>query len=229
MNDSNAMNTLLKQGKINANIISFYGKGNELYLGGYNKTLHEKIFWLDTNIDKLSIKSTKVVYGDTEYIHRKVVVDLLLEYNGIQLPTDLYNEVFLETIKDYDECKDIKGIFVCNNNDLPQFALWFDEDYIVIEPNSYSEKIAQSKYRINVRKSNGNNIILGGDSLNRIYVVINNEDKKIGFINYDENKTQKKYQTGSKVLGGISLTISGLTIVFGITYYFLSKRKIINF
>ena len=228
------MNTLNKQGKLKGDIMSFYGENNELYIGSYGSLNEDKVFWINVTENNWIIKGTRIAYEGAEYSQRRFNVKILLECNGIKLPKNLYENIFLKTIKRYSTCSKSNDFFECDisknaMNDFPRFALWFYSNVIVLHPLSYITNISGNRYRLNIRQSKEDSIILGADALNRVHVVLDNEKKRIGFINYDEDNTERLYESFSNALLITSIVILSTSIISALGYYFLSLKQIISF
>eukprot|EP00826_Nyctotherus_ovalis_P001148 TRINITY_DN10147_c0_g1_i1.p1 TRINITY_DN10147_c0_g1~~TRINITY_DN10147_c0_g1_i1.p1 ORF type:complete len:161 (+),score=21.50 TRINITY_DN10147_c0_g1_i1:73-555(+) len=154
--------------------------------------------------------------------------------SGIELPEKLYKNVFVKAVNWWNGCEKSGDFFECDISDdkisnYLRFVIEFDTNIIVLHPLSYSTRLSETTYRMNVRESMGDAIILGGNVLSRVHVVLDNDSKRIGFVNYDEDVAEQRDEPFAK--GLLIFAISALAVSTAVTvaYYFLSLKKIILF
>ena len=223
---------LFKIGKLYTNTVAFYGKANELTVGGYNETLFNQtdLFWVNTTTTastSWSLGVDKILFDHREYSKPGLQAELVIEHVGIGLPQAIYEGIFAA----WAEC--VNGTCELANDrleGLPRFVLNFgQEKAIVIHPDSYLTKVSDTKYTLNVQKLITNSpIIIGGDILNRVYVILDASGKKVGLVNYDKDTPELDTQTMSfaiVVLLVAAAAIASISLVAGLIYYLLQKSK----
>eukprot|EP00830_Metopus_es_P013449 TRINITY_DN3272_c0_g1_i1.p1 TRINITY_DN3272_c0_g1~~TRINITY_DN3272_c0_g1_i1.p1 ORF type:complete len:601 (+),score=105.49 TRINITY_DN3272_c0_g1_i1:77-1879(+) len=235
--ESNFASTLFNQGKVEDQIVALYGKERELTLGGYNLSYFNKsdLFWNNIEGSDWALHLSKIAFDHSEFSRQGLSLKLALEISGIILPKTIYAAIFLKFKNSHSECRigDENMLYCVWSNEeviesFPRFVLTFNEtQQIVIHPRSYITKLTPILYRVNVREGDSENVIrIGGDFLDRVYVILHYRERRIGFVNYDVDLPSEEILEESPVLKSMLFSaggISALTIIIAILY--LCRKK----
>ncbi len=192
--EQNPAQALFLQGKAESSIVSIYGFKRLLTIGGYDTTYDKTLFWvgLEPAAEAYCMQTGKVSFGKTVYGSGSTC--LRLEQNAISLPRDAYETLFMSYIKGHRECRRASDQrYYCiwkpgQIEELPRFVVTFagtEPREVVVHPTSYVTRVGELQYRINVVLGEAASVGLGANILDRVYVVLNPQERKVGFVNFD--------------------------------------------
>ncbi len=168
-----------------------YGSAGELTLGAYNVsyTKNASLFWVAAGQGSWTVQAQGFTFDHTDSGVVSVSVQILTEYTGIGLSSEIYAAVFSPFMQSHAECNaaTLSCSWTADQLDsLPRFVVKFDSGrHVVLHPSGYAAQLSPSKWVLNVKKVDGTaTVILGGDVLDRVYVVLSSKNRTVGFVKY---------------------------------------------